>query len=191
VIIDQHSRHVVGVEVLRRAPRGEDALRALEQATEKFEPPKYLIVDLGSHFQNATFLEGCAAKGITVRKASAGSLRATAHVERFIRTLKAELPWAPGDLVTSRLAARIEQYLAWYHNHRPHQGLGGRTPNEVLLARRPANKRPRFEPRSRWPRGARCANPQAPPRRGSPGRLALVVDRGELGLPIVRLERAA
>ena len=191
VIIDQHSRHVVGVEVMRRPPRGEDALRALERAIEQFEPPKYLIVDLGTHFQNARFLEGCAGHRVTVRKASADSLRATAHVERFIRTLKAELPWAPGDLVTSRLASRIERYLAWYHAHRPHQGLGGRTPNEVIHAKRPANTRPRHEPRPRWPRGARCANPQAPPRNASPGRLVLVVDRGELGLPIVRLERAA
>ena len=93
VIIDQHSRHVVGVEVMRRPPRGEDALRALERAIEQFEPPKYLIVDLGTHFQNGTFLEGCARHGISVRCASRDSLRATAHVERFIRTLKAELPW--------------------------------------------------------------------------------------------------
>lgn len=190
-IIDQHSRHVVGVEVMRRAPRGEDALSALEQAIDKFGAPKYLIVDLGTHFQNGTFLEGCARHGISVRCASRDSLRATAHVERFIRTLKAELPWAPGDLLTSRLASRIQQYLLWYHAHRPHQGLEGRTPNEVVQAQRPANKRPRHEPRPRWPRGARCANPQAPPRRAPPGRLALVVDRDEIGLPIVRLERAA
>jgi hypothetical protein len=149
------------------------------------------VVDLGSHFQNAVFLARCAEHDVTVRNASAGSLRATAHVERFIRTLKAELPWAPGDLVPTSLAWRIEKYLTYYHAHRPHQGLGGRTLSEVLRGVLPANRRPRHEPRPRWPRGSRCTNPQAPPRDGKAGRIVLVVERDELGLPIVRLKRVA
>jgi hypothetical protein len=80
----------------------------------------------------------------------------------------------------------------WYNSHRPHSYLGGRTPNEVYHDRYPANRKPRFEPRSRWPRGSPCAKPWALVR-GSPGaKLTLEVSfhAGRKYLPIVELRRA-
>lgn len=44
--------------------------------------------------------------------------------------------------------------LDGYNEHRPHTTLGGKTPNEVYFGRFPANRKPRFEPRARWPRGS-------------------------------------
>ncbi len=67
--------------------------------------------------------------------------------------------------------------------------LGGRTPREVYDAVRPANAKPRFEPRSRWPRQSPCAAPQAriKGRRGT--KLTLVVGylEGRRHLPVVEL----
>ena len=56
----------------------------------------------------------------------------------------------------------------------------------------PANRKPRFEPRARWPRGSPCAALGLV--RGSPGaRLKLKISflNGRKHLPLVKLARAA
>jgi hypothetical protein len=84
-------------------------------------------------------------------------------------------------------------FIDWYNEHRPHMSLRGATPNEIYRRQLPACRRPRFEPRSRWPRGSPCAGHWALVR-GKPGaRLELHVEfqGGRRHLPIVTLKRAA
>ena len=115
-------------------------------------------------------------------------------MERVILTIKGLLRCLP--LVPYRREAFMKELMsavAWYNDSRPHTWLGGKTPNEVYRGIFPANRRPRFEPRSRWPRGAPCAKPWALVR-GSPGaKLTLEVSfqRGHRHLPIVTLKRVA
>lgn len=52
-------------------------------------------------------------------------------------------------------------FVGWYNAHWAHSSLDGRTPDEVYFAREPANRRPRFEPRSKWPRASACAAPHS------------------------------
>lgn len=83
--------------------------------------------------------------------------------------------------------------IQWYNEHRPHDSLGGKTPNEVYETRFPANRKPRMEPRSNWPRSSPCAKPQTLVA-GKPGQgFEMTVDfHGKRRhLPIVRLKRAA
>lgn len=116
-----------------------------------------------------------------------------AIVERFIRLLKAECMGR--TLVPFRMAemrSELGSYATWFNEHRPHEALGGRTPHEVYARAPPANEQPRFEPRERWPRRARCAAPNVPVT-GRPGtQLELVVR--ELGngrhLPVIEIRRA-
>ena len=71
--------------------------------------------------------------------------------------------------------------------------LNGKTPNEVYFRRRPANRRPRTEPRRRWPRASPCARPQTLVA-GQPGdrfRLQVDFNAGRKHLPVVLLRRAA
>jgi hypothetical protein len=87
----------------------------------------------------------------------------------------------------------LSAVVEWHNQFRPHSWLGGKTPNEVYFGRFPANRRPRFEPRTDWPRNSACAKPWALVR-GSPGaRLILEVSfhRGKKHLPIVKGKRAA
>jgi hypothetical protein len=83
--------------------------------------------------------------------------------------------------------------VEFYNGQRPHAGLAGATPDEIYLGRMPAHHRPRFEPRARWPRDARCARLQAPVRGRLGVQLALDVGfmAGRTHLPIVTLTRAA
>jgi hypothetical protein len=117
-----------------------------------------------------------------------------AVVERVILTIKTVL--AGLLLVPYRRDAfqrELDSIVGWYNQHRPHTRLGGKTPNEVYNGTFPANRRPRFEPRSKWPRGSPCAMPWALVR-GSPGaKLTLEVSfqRGCKHLPIVTFKRVA
>ena len=69
----------------------------------------------------------------------------------------------------------------------------GKTPSEVYCSRPPANERPRYETRKRWPRGSPCASPQVGIE-GEPGdQVILEIDcyRGRRHLPILRARQAA
>jgi hypothetical protein len=83
--------------------------------------------------------------------------------------------------------------IAWYNEHRPHMTLEGKTPNEVYETRVPANRKPRIEPRPRWPRGSPCAKPQTLVA-GKPGKhfeMNVNFHEDRRHLPIVTLQRAA
>ena len=117
-----------------------------------------------------------------------------AVVERFIQTVKVE---CTQRLLVSLRSATFRQDLSWftvwYNQHRPHTTMGGRTPEEVYLPQRPANRSPRFEPRALWPRPARCALPQVLVK-GQPGvRLELKVSyqHARRHLPLAAVRRAA
>ena len=83
--------------------------------------------------------------------------------------------------------------VRWYNEHRPSQALSGRTPNEVYFDRAPANERPRYEPRRKWPRKSPCAAPRAKVkgRRGMRLELALSFLEGRKHLPVVEIRPAA
>ncbi len=195
LVIDQHSRRVMGFGVYPKQPSGAEVRAFLGRAIHVAEQtPKYLISDLGAQFTAEAHEMWCTRRGITARYASKDSIRDSSAVERFFRTAKTE--WLRRTRVPlGREAFRrsLSQYVGWYHEHRPHSGLGGRTPAEVYEGRRPANRRARYEPRAKWPRQSRCAAPQAPPRARQGAKLELIVtfaDETKL-LPIVELKRAA
>jgi hypothetical protein len=115
-------------------------------------------------------------------------------VERLILTLKlciAQLHQVP--LRRDEFRRELLLMAEWYNTARPHMSLQGRTPDELYYTRFPANRKPRFEPRSNWPRGSPCARPWALIH-GNPGvQIALDVQfqAGRRHLPLVRLRRAA
>jgi len=87
----------------------------------------------------------------------------------------------------------LANYADWFNQFRPHTSLAGRTPEEVYLAKHPANRYPRLEPREHWPRASSCASPNVPIR-GKPGaRLELVVSyhAGNKTLPVIQLKQVA
>jgi hypothetical protein len=91
------------------------------------------------------------------------------------------------------MRCEIGAYVMWYNEHRPSQALGGQTPGEIYANLRPANSKPRFEPRRRWPTGGACASPQTVIRGERGRKLSLVVGyvEGRRHLPIVELRKAA
>jgi hypothetical protein len=118
----------------------------------------YVISDQGSQFrENYELL--CDARGIKPRFGAIGQHGPIAVLERFNRTLKDEL--IRKILVPLRVSDFNEElirYVIWYNEHRPHQYLNGRTPNEVYESRFPARDGPRLDTSSKYPLNARDGN---------------------------------
>ena len=118
-----------------------------------------------------------------------------AVVERLILTLKTSCPrlLTLVPLRRKNFQHELSLFCGWYNEHRPHTTVVGRTPEEVYHRRFPATRKPRYEPRTRWPRGSPAARPWALVR-GKPGaQLELHVKflAGRKHVPIVTLRRAA
>ena len=114
-------------------------------------------------------------------------------IERAIRTIKEAMQIAVVPIRRTAMQKEMQILVNWYNRDRPHTTLGGKTPDEVFFNRYPANRRPRIEPRPKWPRGSPCARPQVLVA-GQPGsRFHLELERvdGHIHLPLVRLRRAA
>jgi len=195
VVVDQFSRRVMGWCIFPKQPTSLEVRAFLGRAMGAAgSTPRYLLSDKGVQFFCEDYREWCERKGIRPRYASTGSLQATAVIERFFHSLKNEVACIIGAALTKKkLQEKLALYFEWFEEHRPHQGLGGRTPREVFHGHVPANRRPRFEPRPRWPRESSCAHPLARPKRKAGGELALIVAFAddERQLPIVTLRRAA
>jgi len=196
VVLDHFSRRAMGFAVFKNVPDSRDVRsflgRAMRQAQAK---PKYLISDKGKQFWCWGFKAWCRRKGIRPRFGALGHHGSIAVVERFIQTMKVEctrrLPVVPLRAQTFR--QDVAWFIAWYNERRPHTTLQGRTPDEVYFHQRPANRMPRFEPRTLWPRPARCALPQVLVK-GQPGvrlELAVSYQHGRRHLPLAALRRAA
>ena len=124
-----------------------------------------------------------------------GKYGSLAVIERLIRSKKNEcarlLPIVP--LARIAFGREIDHYVAWFNAERPHSRFSARTPDELYCGSFPACRRPRFEPRARWPRRSPCAQPHALVR-GRPGAVVeLRVEHraGRKHLTVVSLKRVA
>ena len=185
---------MLGIETFRKQPTSGDVQTALSQAIRRSKAkPKHLISDKGPQFWCDGFKAWCKRRNIRPRFGAVGKHGSIAVVERFIRTLKELLRVIVVPLDQEKYELEIDLIANWYNEHRPHEFLQGATPNEVYHRQFPGNRKPRYEPRSRWPRASPCAKPWALVR-GRPGaRLELSVEflSGRRHLPIIALRRAA
>jgi transposase InsO family protein len=196
VVIDHFSRRVMGVAVFTKQSDSRAVCSFLGKTIARVgKVPRYIVCDRGPQFDCDAFRKWCKRKGIQrPRYGAIGKHGSIAVVERVILTIKCLLRCLP--YVSYRREAFLAELLAtveWYNDSRPHNWLGGRTPNEAYHGLFPTNRRPRYEVRTKWPRSATCAKPWALVR-GSPGaKLTLEVGfhKGQRHLPIVKLKRVA
>lgn len=180
VVADQFSARILSLAIFRTQPSSEQVRATVERAVDAAgAAPKYLISDKGQQFRARAFRAGCKRMGIRHVFGALGQFGSIPFIERLIGTIKWEC--AERILVPfSRSAVRQELglFAAWYNGVRPHERLGGATPDEIHDGAELRWKRARFEPRSRRPRGARCA-------------LRVRYLGGRRHLPVVGLERVA
>jgi transposase InsO family protein len=150
-VFDAFSRVPLALQVFETKPAARDMARLLRAAARAFARPKYVITDLGGEFTAGAFRKGVTRLGAVQRFASADSLKATAHLERFWRTAKetASLYRLQLPLTTADLEHRLELALLYYLCFRPHEGLGGAVPAEAFLGLVPAHWNAVEPPRAR------------------------------------------
>ena len=171
-VVDHYSRRVMGFAVFPKEPKSIDIRRFLGRVAAKVGArPRYIVADKGPQFDCMDFRAWCRRREISPRYASTGSLRATAVVERFIRSLKDE--WLRRIHVPLRRDAMrrdLDCYQRWFERYRPHQGLGGRTPHEIYND---------------------AESPLPVVDTGSPLELVVHYHEGRRELPIIELKNAA
>jgi transposase InsO family protein len=148
-VFDAFSRCPLVLEVLGHKPSGKDMAALLRRAARAFANPRYVITDLGGEFRARVFSTAVKRLGANQRFAAADSIKATARLERFWRTLKetARLRGILLPLTAEDLEHRLQAALVFYLCFRPHEGLGGATPAEVFLGLDPAHGRAVKPPR--------------------------------------------
>jgi putative transposase len=195
VVIDHFSRKVLGFAIFNRKPASPDVCSFLGRAFRKLgSVPRHIITDRDRIFDCTAYRKWCKRKGLRPRYGAVGQYGSVSVIERFIRSMKREATRKIRvPLSQDAMRREISYYVAWYNEHRPHSGLLGRTPAEVFEGKRPANRKPRFEPRYRWPRGSPCAAPRARVKGKTGAKLVLVIGfyEGKKHLPVIELKRAA
>jgi transposase InsO family protein len=129
-LIDGFSRKLLRLKVFKGTPATAHMVRLARSAVRSFGKPRFLICDHGSQFMD-TFKTKLRHGGITVVKGKVRQPSFNGKVERLFRTLRIWLRVAVFPTSVRPLQRRLDRYLAWYNEHRPHAALGGRTPDEA------------------------------------------------------------
>jgi len=129
-VMDWYSRFVLAWE-LSNTLEADFCTDALDTAFAAFGTPDIFNTDQGAQFTSASFQGRLAGRG--VRPSMDGRRRALDNVfiERLWRSVKYEDVYLRCYESGATLWPGLKTYFGYYNQRRPHQGLGGRTPNEV------------------------------------------------------------
>jgi putative transposase len=131
-VTDGYSRKVLAVGIWPQEPTALFAVRLLREAiAEAGVAPKWFVTDHGTQFTSKLFTRALARRGIRRRFGRVHRHGSLALIERLWKSFHTEYA---GRLALYRPLNSIERSLAtyaiWFNEHRPHQGLAQRTPDE-------------------------------------------------------------
>ena len=141
--LDDHSRVALRVKALAEAT-SEATWEAFCEAAQAWGLPVGQLSDNGLNFSGKlrgfeVFFEAhLRAAGVVPKTSRPYHPQTCGKVERFQQTLKKWLRRQPlaGDL--AELQAQLDTFVEYYNYHRPHRGIGRRTPIEAWSATPPA-----------------------------------------------------
>jgi len=126
-VIDDFNREglVIEIDTSLRAPR---LIRVFERLKEQGRCPDVLRVDNGPEFLSESFQAWCRDHGILLQYIQPGKPNQNAFIERFNRTYRNEVL----NLYLFRSLEEVREitghWLMEYNTQRPHDALGGLTP---------------------------------------------------------------
>jgi putative transposase len=125
-LIELKTRRVIHVGVTRSTSDAWVA-QQLREATPYGQAPKYLIRDRDSKF-GPGFARVAATSGIKILKTPYHAPRANAVCERFLRSVRQECLDHLLILQEKRLQRVLNEYVAYFNQARPHQGIQQQIP---------------------------------------------------------------
>jgi transposase InsO family protein len=132
VIIELGSRRVVHVNVTRQ-PTDAWVAQQLQEATPFGEGPRFLIRDNDGKYR-AQFHHAADGANIEILKTPVEAPRANAFCERFMGSLRRECLDYMLILSEQHLRRIVKEYVTYFNQARPHQGLRQRIPCDPPLS---------------------------------------------------------
>ncbi len=137
-VIDCCTRQIVGYHISSRG-RAQEAEAALEMGClEEFgllyasssESRPVLRSDNGKTFTSKRFMGRCAQYGLSQEFITPYTPQQNGMIERWFRSLKEECIWLHNFETVEEATDKIEEWIAFYNEKRPHQALNYMSPNE-------------------------------------------------------------
>jgi transposase InsO family protein len=141
--IDDHSRVALRVKALSEAT-SEATWDAFSEASEVWGVPLGQLSDNGLNFSGKLrgfevyFERRLRAIGVVPKTSRPHHPQTCGKVERFQQTLKKWLRRQPLAANMAELQAQLDAFVDYYNHHRPHRGIGRRTPTQAWAATPPA-----------------------------------------------------
>ena len=130
--VELKSRKVIHMNVTR-TPTDPWVAQQLREATPYGEEPKYLIRDNDCKF-GPSFARVATTSGIKVLRTPYRTPRAYAVCERFLGSVRRECLDHFLIFQEKQLYRLLMAYIAYFNQARPHQGLGQRIPEPLVLS---------------------------------------------------------
>lgn len=118
-------------------------LAQLHIAIATYGKPTQIRTDNESMFASSLWRNAMRLMRIHHRRGPPGQPWRNGRIERFIGTMKSALPSKTFE-TTASLQRALRDFVAFYNNARPHQGLGGITPTEAWKGKTIADVQARF-----------------------------------------------
>ncbi len=138
-VIDWYSRKVLA----HRLSNTMDAafcVEATEEAIVRYGAPEVFNTDQGAQFTSEAFTGALKAHGVRISMDGKGRWLDNVYVERLWRSLKQEEVYRRAYETVGEARKGIADYLRYFNEERPHQGLDNRTPDDVFYKRKPLNR---------------------------------------------------
>jgi putative transposase len=127
-IIDDFNRKAITVEAELSFP-ALGVVQVMKRAIEEHGKPDRVRVDNGPEFLALDFTRWCEAQGIEIGYIQPGKPMQNGYVERFNRTYRQDVLDAHLFEEISQVRILTEEWIKDYNQERPHEALGGMTPN--------------------------------------------------------------
>lgn len=128
-IIDVFSRFIVGWKLTNTLDRG-NVLEVIKRAVGRYGAPDIINSDQGAQFTCHEWIDTMKELGIKISMDGRGRCLDNPWIERFWRSLKTEYIYiCPQDNVED-LRKGIANYINYYNNERPHQGINNFRPKD-------------------------------------------------------------
>ena len=130
VIMDWASRRVLSFRVSNTLDAS-FCTQALQEALQRYDAPEIMNTDQGSQFTSEGFTSLLRSRGVAISMDGRGRWMDNIFIERLWRSVKYEAVYLKAYESIPEARRELAAYFDFYNERRRHQGLEGRTPDDV------------------------------------------------------------